>query len=57
MKSEIDRWTERKRQSLVASLHRTFSETAVVLVTHYSGLTVAEIGDLRKRMRRCGRRL
>jgi large subunit ribosomal protein L10 len=35
-------------------MHRTFSETAVVLVTHYSGLTVAEIGDLRKRMRDAG---
>ena len=40
-----------EKEDLVASLHRTFSETAVVLVTHYSGLTVAEIGDLRKRMR------
>ena len=43
-----------EKQDLVASLHRTFSETAVVLVTHYSGLTVAEIGDLRKRMREAG---
>ena len=43
-----------EKEDLVASLHRTFSETAVVLVTHYSGLTVAEIGDLRKRMREAG---
>jgi large subunit ribosomal protein L10 len=43
-----------EKENLVASLHRTFSETAVVLVTHYSGLTVAEIGDLRKRMRDAG---
>lgn len=43
-----------EKQDLVASLHRTFSETAVVLVTHYTGLTVAEIGDLRKRMRDAG---
>jgi large subunit ribosomal protein L10 len=43
-----------EKQDLVASLHRTFSETAVVLVSHYSGLTVAEIGDLRKRMRDTG---
>lgn len=43
-----------EKESLVASLHRTFSETAAVLVTHYSGLTVAEIGDLRKRMRDAG---
>ena len=43
-----------EKENLVASLHRTFSESAVVLVTHYSGLTVAEIGDLRKRMRDAG---
>jgi large subunit ribosomal protein L10 len=43
-----------EKENLVASLHRTFSETAVVLVTHYSGLTVAEIGDLRKRLRDAG---
>jgi large subunit ribosomal protein L10 len=43
-----------EKEDLVASLHRTFTETAVVLVNHYSGLTVAEIGDLRKRMREAG---
>ncbi len=43
-----------EKENLVASLHRTFSESAVVLVAHYSGLTVAEIGDLRKRMRDAG---
>ena len=43
-----------QKEDLVASLHRTFSDTAVILVTHYSGLTVAEIGDLRKRMREVG---
>jgi large subunit ribosomal protein L10 len=43
-----------EKENLVASLHRTFSETAVVLVTHYIGLTVAEIGELRKRMRDAG---
>lgn len=43
-----------EKEELVASLHHTFSETAIVLVAHYSGLTVAEIGDLRKRMRDAG---
>lgn len=42
------------KEDLVASLHRTFNESAVVLVTHYSGMTVAEMGDLRKRMRDVG---
>lgn len=43
-----------EKEALVASLHRTFNETALVVVTHYSGLTVAEMGDLRKRMREVG---
>ncbi len=42
------------KEDLVASLHRTFNETAIVLVSHYSGLTVAEMGDLRRRMRDAG---
>jgi large subunit ribosomal protein L10 len=50
-RSTVDR---AEKENWVASLHRTFSETAVVLVAHYSGLTVAEIGDLRKRMRDTG---
>lgn len=43
-----------EKESLVASLHATFSETAVVVISHYSGLTVAEMGDLRKKMREVG---
>lgn len=43
-----------QKEELIASLHRTFSETAVVLVSHYSGLTVAEMSDLRVRMREAG---
>lgn len=44
----------RDKEDLVATLHRTFDETAIVVVTHYSGLTVAEMGDLRRRMRDAG---
>jgi large subunit ribosomal protein L10 len=43
-----------EKQDLVASLHRALNETAVLLVTHYSGLTVAEMTDLRVRMRQAG---
>jgi large subunit ribosomal protein L10 len=42
------------KEAWVASLHRTLSETAVVVVAHYSGLTVAELGDLRAKMREAG---
>lgn len=43
-----------EKHDLVASLHRTFNETAVVLVSHYSGLTVKEMGELRAKMREAG---
>jgi len=43
-----------EKAELVASLHQTFDETAMVVVTHYSGLTVAEMGDLRGQMREAG---
>ena len=43
-----------QKEALVASLNETFGEAAGVVVTHYSGLTVAEITDLRDRMRAAG---
>lgn len=46
-----------EKGDLVATLHQTFRKTAVVVVAHYSGLTVAEIGDLRSKMREAGAHL
>lgn len=43
-----------QKQELVASLHAIFEGTSVVVVTHYCGLTVAEIGSLRSKMRKAG---
>ena len=43
-----------EKEQLVASLRGTFEESAIVVVTHYSGLTVAEMGDLRRQMRDAG---
>ena len=43
-----------EKEQLVASLKDTFNETNIVVVTHYSGLTVSEMGDLRDRMREAG---
>ncbi len=43
-----------EKEELVASLHRTFEGAEIVVVTHYSGLTVAEMGDLRNRVREAG---
>lgn len=39
---------------MVASLNGVFSKTAVVVVAHYAGLTVAEMTALRGRMREAG---
>ena len=43
-----------EKEDLVASLHKTFEDSTIVVVTHYSGLTVAEMGDLRAQMREAG---
>ena len=42
------------KEELVASLNQAFSKAGLVVVTHYSGLTVAEITDLRRQIREAG---
>lgn len=43
-----------QKEDLVASMRTLFEETSIVVVTHYSGLTVGEMEDLRGRMREAG---
>lgn len=43
-----------QKEELVSSLHTTFEEASIVVVTHYSGLTVAEMVSLRDQMRAAG---
>ncbi|MBE0529252.1 MAG: 50S ribosomal protein L10 [Rhodospirillales bacterium] len=43
-----------QKEALVASMHQTFEETEAMVVTHYSGMTVAEITKLREQMREAG---
>ncbi len=43
-----------EKEAMVASLHQTFDDATIVVVTHYSGLTVAEMGELRDQMREAG---
>ena len=43
-----------EKEAMVASLHQTFEDASIVVVTHYSGLTVAEMGELRDQMRQAG---
>ncbi len=42
------------KEELVAHFHGVFSQTAVVVVTHYTGLSVAEATKLRRQMRDAG---
>ena len=43
-----------EKEDLVASLQKTFEDSSIIVVTHYSGLTVSEMSDLRMRMRDAG---
>ncbi|MEQ9608811.1 MAG: 50S ribosomal protein L10 [Kiloniellaceae bacterium] len=43
-----------QKEELVASLHQTFAATNLVIVTQQSGMTVAEVSDLRRKMRDAG---
>jgi large subunit ribosomal protein L10 len=40
-----------QKEDLVASMHQLFDENSSIVVTHYIGLTVAELGALRDKMR------
>ncbi len=43
-----------EKSAFVQDMHSVFADTGCVVVAHYSGLTVAEMGDLRRRMRTVG---
>ncbi len=43
-----------QKEELVASLHQTFSEMNLVVVTQQSGMTVTEASDLRRKMLEAG---
>ncbi|MCK5445601.1 MAG: 50S ribosomal protein L10, partial [Rhodospirillaceae bacterium] len=43
-----------QKAELVAELHKTFDAAEMVVVTHYSGLTVSEMEDLRTKMLEAG---
>ena len=45
-----------QKQELTASLHRDLNETVCVVITHQTGLSVAEANELRRRMRDAGAR-
>lgn len=43
-----------EKEELVSSFRQVFQNSASVVVTHYSGMTVGEMTDLRGRMRKAG---
>ena len=43
-----------QKELLVADLNKTFQDTTLVVVTHQTGLTVAQVTDLRRRIRAAG---
>ena len=43
-----------EKKELVAELNGVFKKTSVVVVAQYSGLTVAQMQNLRKQMRAAG---
>jgi large subunit ribosomal protein L10 len=43
-----------QKQEVVASLQQALSDTACFVITHQSGLTAAEVTDLRRQMRAAG---
>ena len=43
-----------EKENMVASLKQVFEESTIVVVTHYSGLTMSDMTDLRGRMREAG---
>jgi large subunit ribosomal protein L10 len=43
-----------EKAEVVSDLSKVFADSGSVVVAHYSGMTVAEMGDLRARMRAAG---
>ena len=43
-----------EKREFVTTLHETFKDSGAIVVAHYAGLTVAQMNDLRSRMRDAG---
>jgi len=43
-----------EKETVVADLHQTFSDTKLLVITQQTGLTVSEVSDLRRQMRAAG---
>lgn len=43
-----------QKEAVVSELDQIFTVSGVVIVAHYTGITVSEMSDLRLRMRKVG---
>jgi large subunit ribosomal protein L10 len=43
-----------EKEELVSQMHQVFEDSSIIVVAHYSGLTVAEMGELRTQVRDAG---
>ena len=43
-----------EKQELITTMNGVFQDTGVLVVAHYAGMTVAQMTDLRRRMREAG---
>jgi large subunit ribosomal protein L10 len=50
-KADVDRAA---KQELITTMNGVFQDTGVLVVAHYAGMTVAQMTDLRSRMRAAG---
>ena len=55
--SRRPQWTALKSRTSIETLKGVFADAGAVVVTHYMGLTVAEMTDLRGRLRKEGAQL
>jgi len=50
----MDSMDRSEKEQLVSSLRQGLTESTLVIVAHQTGLTVAEVSDLRRQMREAG---
>ncbi|MDZ7824061.1 MAG: 50S ribosomal protein L10 [Ahrensia sp.] len=50
----MTKWKKAEKREFVTQLNAAFKDSGSVVVAHYTGMTVAEMSDLRTRMRKAG---
>ena len=50
----MSKWIEPKKRELVSTLNEAWKDTGVIVVAHYTGMTVAQMTEFRKRVKEAG---